>query len=341
MTTIKQMADQAGVSPTTVSNVLHGRRGKISKEKLEKIQEIIQKNNYSPNMGARILAHGQSQIIGVLTFYEHRNEVNVAQDTFHGELISSLETEIAANGYYMLIYTVKDFAECQKVVASWNLDGLIVLGSNPIQTKQVLDNITLPTVFIDTYLYENRSDYYNVGLEDFEGGKLVTEYLIAQDCQKIAFLANEDCLIGVDLERFRGYLEALKNNGLSFKIEQLVPVNYIEEKRHIFLKNWIQSKKIFQFDALFFASDYLAIDCMNMLIELGYHVPEDISIVGFDDSILARMSNPKLTTVHQDVRQKGIESIKLMMKLLGDKKIKERNKRLPVQLISRQTVKVK
>ncbi|MDR0297165.1 MAG: LacI family transcriptional regulator [Streptococcaceae bacterium] len=340
MTTIKQVARHAGVSPTTVSNVLHGRNGKISPQKLKIVQDTIEKYNYAPNMGARILSHGQSQIIGVITFYEHRSEVNIIHDTFHSELLSALESKIRDSQHYMMLYTVKNYEECMRVVQSWDIDGLIVVGTSPAQTRQIVKNMTLPVVFIDTYLYEeNEPNYYNVGLDDFGGAKNLTRYLIAHGHRRIAFLANSDSIIGVDLERLKGFEEAHSEQGLPFDVTHIIPLDFHDDSRRKELSALIESGRLLSFDALFFASDYLAVDSMNFLREHAISTPDMISIVGFDDSVLSRLSNPKLTTVQQNVKDKGEKSVDVLLSVIQKNKIKEKNLVLPTQLIKRETVK--
>ncbi len=130
MITIKQIARKAGVSPTTVSNVLHGRLNKISEETLKKVQDVIQSENYVPNMGASILAHGISRIIGVILFMESRSGETVLQDPFTSTILGAIEKAIRTRGYYMMISVTSNAKEVLRLSSAWELDGLIVLWVN-------------------------------------------------------------------------------------------------------------------------------------------------------------------------------------------------------------------
>jgi len=151
MITIKDIADKAGVSPTTVSNVLHGRTEKVSKDTLEYVQKIIEESNYVSNMGARLIANYGSRIIGVIMMYGSRNEKNALQDPFFSEIVGALEREIRNSQYYMMLYTSAGVEESLKLALAWNIEGLIVLGAQADDCRRLKENISIPIVFIDCY----------------------------------------------------------------------------------------------------------------------------------------------------------------------------------------------
>lgn len=216
MITIKDMADLAGVSPTTVTNVLHGRTKKMSKETLQKVQAVIDSSDYVSNMGARLLANYGSKIIGVILNYDRRGESNIISDPFYGTVVGSLEKEIREHGYYMMLYTAGNIEETVRLAKSWNIEGLIALGCKPSDARKMKEQMDLPVVFIDSYFEDKDYEYHNVGLKDFEGGYLMTNYLINKGHRKIAFLADEDEVVGVDKARLDGYKTALKEHGIVF-----------------------------------------------------------------------------------------------------------------------------
>ena len=126
MITIKDMAEIAGVSPTTVANVLHGRTKKMSKETLKKVQDVIDRSNYVSNMGARVLANYGSRIIGVIMNYDRRAENNALSDPFYGTIVGALEKEIREHGYYMMLYMAGSIEETVRLRGIsrgwWRLD---------------------------------------------------------------------------------------------------------------------------------------------------------------------------------------------------------------------------
>jgi LacI family transcriptional regulator len=154
MSTIKQIAQKAGVSPTTVSNVLHGNTSKVSKATLERVEAIIRKEKYAPNMGAIILAHSNSRIIGVILFKEARCNETVMEDPFSSAIVGAMEREIRMSGYFMMLHITTDEDEVVRIARTWKLDGLILLWvpeeisriiKRSIDTPVVLLTATVPT----------------------------------------------------------------------------------------------------------------------------------------------------------------------------------------------------
>ena len=339
MITIKDMAEAAGVSPTTVANVLHSRTHKMSKETLKKVQDVIDSSNYVSNMGARLLANYGSRIIGVIMNYDRRSENNVIADPFYGTIVGSLEKEIRENGYYMMLYTTGEVDEMIKLASSWNIEGLIALGCNSSDIEMMKEKLHIPVVYIDSY-YNNRKNisFHNIGLDDFGGGYMMTNYLIHQGHKKIAFLADEVNPQGVDLMRLNGYKKALEENDIEFKSDDYVPISFRKRSRHNILWKFC-AERIKDYTALFFASDLYACDAIHQFQAQGIRVPEDISVVGFDDNYFSSYCYPMITTVHQEISDKGYEAFKLLHSLIkGDDRDFVDN-HLPVKLVIRESVK--
>lgn len=336
MITIKDMAYKAGVSPTTISNVLNGRTGKLSKETLARVQEVINESNYVSNMGARLLANNGSRILGVIIMYGRRDEQIAIQDPFYSEIIGALEHEIRQVGYYMMLYTSGSIEESLKLAKAWNIEGLIVLGAGSQDCRIFKENTHIPIVFIDSYVENDGNQYENVGLQDWEGAYQMTSYLIENGHKSIAFLLDSPDPVGVDKERFGGYQQALIDHGIIGK-DRLIPIDYRIKQRHDFLQDFIQDQ-IKDFTALFFASDYYAVDSIRFLLDHNIRIPEDISVAGFDDNIFSTLCHPLLTTVHQDVSNKAKHSIKLLLNTLNKEEVEEHMIRLPIHLVIRESV---
>jgi len=339
MITIKDMAAQAGVSPTTVANVLHSRTNKMSKETLQKVQDVIDKSNYVSNMGARLLANYGSRIIGVIMNYDRRSENNVISDPFYGTIIGSLEKEIRENGYYMMLYTTENVEEVIRLASSWNIEGLIALGCNTPDIVKMKERLHIPVVFIDSYCDDlNDIKIHNIGLDDYGGGYLMTNYLIHQGHKRIAFLADEAKPKGVDLMRLNGYKTALSENGISFKDEDFIPISFRKQTRHNILWEFSQNR-IKNYTALFFASDLYACDAIHLFQSQGIRVPEDVSVVGFDDNHYSEYCSPMITTVHQEISDKGYNAFNLLHKLIKGDECDNFDIHLPVKLVIRESVK--
>ena len=126
----------------------------------------------------------------------------------------------------MMLYTSESVNESVRMAASWNIEGLIVLGCPPADCAKYKEKTQVPLVFIDSYAKNPQYLYYNVGLNDFEGGYEMTSYLIRRGHQRIAFMADTQELIGVDRERFEGYQSALRDNHLQFASCDYIPIHY-------------------------------------------------------------------------------------------------------------------
>ena len=187
MATIKEIAEKTGVSPTTVSNVLHGRTAKVSEKTLKAVQAAIKSENYTPNMGASLLAHSVSRIIGVIVFMDARSGETIFQDPFAATMIGALERESQRNGYFMMLYATNDPEAVLKLVHNWKLDGLIVFWVSADICSVIRKNTDIPLVFIDCYFNDDELVYHNVGLNDYQGSYEMTWYLIKAGHTSIAF----------------------------------------------------------------------------------------------------------------------------------------------------------
>ena len=332
--TIKEIADKLGVSSTTVSNVIRGKDKQVSPAMKKKVQAALKEFNYTPNIGAVNLARKRSKIIGVI-FFQMVNTENGLQDPFAAELIGSIEETIRQAGYYMMLYISDSISEIMYWLTGWNMEGLIVLGSNPVSRKELQERFHKPVVFIDSFLSPDEQDHYNVGLDDRGGAHYMTRYLLEQGHRRILFAA--DNLTSVDAVRYRAFRSALKDFGLNTDKEDnfflLEPQPDKLQKSMDFL-----CKKISSYTAVFCASDYYAVKLIGTFHDHGIRVPNDVSVVGFDDNYIAELCRPRLTTVHQDVSLKGSTAVRILTAVLEDRYNSGQEVLLPTKLIIRDSV---
>lgn len=341
MITIKEMAEIAGVSPTTVANVLHGRTKKVSEETRKKVQKVIEKSNYVSNMGARLLGNYGSRIIAVIISYNNDRQETLMQDPFVGAILGAMEKEMSKSGYFMMLYMNPNVMECLHMAMAWNVEGIILLGVDRSAYYEFRSRLEVPMVTIDTYFKDSDTSYANVGLQDFEGGYMVTEYLLDKGHREIAFLSVSDVLLkttdAIDVSRYQGYKKALMEKGIKVDKERVRKLSKEEKERLGQLEDFARSG-FGGCTSLFFASDSLAIEALNIFQDMGHRVPSDISIVGFDNISASCQCRPKLTTVQQDIFQRGEYAIKVLMEQMEKKSQKAINLRLPVELIERDSV---
>lgn len=334
MITIKEIAKQLNMSTTTVSNVIHGKTGEVSEETTKIVQDFLKKVDYVPNINARNLAQNESKIIGLALKARADKYENLIMDPFVSVLIGGVEETIRNAGYFMMLYISSDTTEIMRHVSTWNVDGLILFGMLNDDGIRVSEKYKKPIVCIDTYSIEGLKHFTNVGLDDEQGTYDMVTYLISQGHKKIAFLS--DNMNGVDLARLNGYKKALKDNNIKYSDSNFLKIRPKSDEVEYSLEEICRKAR--DFTAIMCVSDLYAITLMAALEDRGISVPNDISIVGFDDNMLGQLHRPALTTVHQDVKEKGIVAARTLLKHLNNQKTPNQIL-LPTHLVIRDTVK--
>jgi LacI family transcriptional regulator len=336
MSTIKEIARRAGVSPTTVSNVLNGHTARVSPQTREKVEALLQEEHYTPNMAAHILAHNRSRIVGVIMFMEPRRNETVIEDPFSSTILGAIEVELRRHGYFMMLHTTSDEAEVMRLARAWKPAGLIILWA-PNNTISVMRRtIRTPVVFVDSYYDGDPHSYFSVGLEDQRGGYEMARYLISMGHRELVFLANDYIIPGTDYARFIGCREALAEIGHQLDDTRFISLSKDRRERIALYEQLGGASR--RFSAMVFSSDYYAAEAISFFQEKDWRIPEDFSITGFDDNIFARLMRPRLTTIHQDVNGKGVAAVDLLVAVIHKKAIFSRHIKLPVHLEIRDSV---
>ena len=333
MPTIRDIAREAGVSVTTVTNVIHGRSRRVAPETVGRINAIIREHNYTPNLSARALVSKSSRIIGVINHLIRSQPISFFQDPFHSALLGGIEKKLRERGYYMMVRTVAGEEELYSLFNNWNLDGLILTGLFNDGFFARLLETNKPIVLLDSYIKNDR--IFNVGLDDYRGGYMAARYLIDRGHRNIVFASPPVHRRGVIEERLRGYRAALKESGIPLSPENLYQQE-ITLDEGIALGRVLGGRK--DITAVFAAADILAAGIISGLTRAGRHIPRDISIIGFDDIYYSRASSPPLTTIHQDADEKGAVAAGIMADYLEGKNDMPRNITMPVRVVERESV---
>ncbi len=334
MTTIKDIAQAVGVSCTTVSNVIHGKTGRVSAETIARINETIEKLGYVPNMSARSLVSSSSKVIGMISHLTQNKNESIVEDPFHSAFIGSIEKTLRENGYYLMLRTVETTADLLTFLRNWNVDGLFCTGVFQDEFFDALAGLNIPVVLIDSYV--THPNMCNVGLEDYNGGYTATRYLIDKGHRDIAFASPTIKKRGVVYERFLGYQKALAEASVTFRPE-LVFEQELDVNTTVALGMNLAKRK--DITAVFATADILAAGIMSGLSQAGKKVPDDISVIGFDDINLCHLTSPRLTTIHQDAPLKGKLAVYFLIDQLENKPIPNREIILPIHLVERNSVK--
>lgn len=333
MATMKDIAQRLGVSCTTVSNVLHGNTKRVSPETVNKINQLIQELGYVPNMSARSLVSNSSKVIAFVNHVVVDENTNFLEDPFSSTFFGILEKTLRENGYFLMVRTVSTSEDLISFLQNWNIDGLFFIGVFKDSFFEVVNNLNIPTVLIDSYVHDNH--ICNVGLEDYQGSYHATKYLLDRGHKKIAFASPAIKPGGVLQERFHGYQAAL----LDAKISVLDDLIFVQEMDYASCNKIAKNlKNRPEITAVVTTADIMAANINACLRNYGVRVPEDVSIIGFDDLPICRLTTPPLTTIHQDMNAKGKEAVKCMLSLLRGKPLDKTEITLSTTLIERESV---
>lgn len=335
--TIKDVAKKANVSTATVSLVLNDNK-RISAETKKKVLKAIEELNYHPTRSARDLV---SKITGNIGFILTDNHF-LRTEPFYTKIFLGTEFEARDFNYYVLLTTVnKDFSEedpLPRFVLEKSVDGVLLAGKVPQLLIDKLNEYDLPIVFID-YFSKNEK-WPVVQIDNINGGMTATEHLIDMGHTNIGF-------IGGDIEhpsinrRLHGYKMALYNAGIEFD-ESRVDASESNTDRvngYSAVKKLMKNKS--DITAIFACNDAMAIGAIRGLNEMGKKVPDDISIIGFDDVEADLMIDPPLSTIRVPKYEIGIEAMRLIVEVVTKKSVSNKKVLVPVELIKRKSVKRK
>lgn len=333
MIRIKDIADRAGVSPTTVSNVIHGKTGRVSKATVEKINRILKEMEYVPSISARILANNSSSLIGVALGFMKKGNASSFEDPFVSAMLGNLEYQIREHGYYMMLVARHEKDDLMQQALGWNFDGMIAMALSEKEIAELSERLGKPLVTIDQYLPPELG-VRSITMDDRGGAYQMSQYLIGKGHKKFLFLS--DCDLGVDHYRWLGVRQAMEGAGIEDFESRHIVIPWDPEQRE---KAYEEMLPLFKKQtALFFSSDYYALEASNFLQNRGIKVPEEISIAGFDDVTYATLARPKLTTVHQMVDGKARRAVEVLMHLIQDEPVQKDIPPLPTTLVERESV---
>ena len=332
MVRLKDIAQEAGVSMMTVSRVMNGNKKEVSPKTAERILEIAARMGYVPNSSARSLASRSSRLIAaVLTDYgDARNPLCDSYNScFFGEIAQLVQSE----GYDLMIHYVKDYKDISYSLKTWNVAGAVFLGMFDDTIREIQENNSIPLIFTDSYSSVRR--IINVGIDDYEGGRLAAGHFLENGHTNLAFIGPKALGNGLIMHRLQGFCSCLRDAGVSLPQEHILPSGG-EELTPLLEKLTSGPNPV---TGIFTTSDTCALDLYYSASCLGLRVPEDLSIIGFDDLPHSSRSLPPLTTVRQDIFRKAEVACELLMKHIREPESPAENIVLDVSLVVRGSVK--
>jgi DNA-binding LacI/PurR family transcriptional regulator len=304
-TTIYDVAKLAGVSATTVSKVLNG-TGRISKSTRSRVESVVAELQYTPSIIASALKKNQTFNIGLL--------IPDITNPFYGELARTVEDEALRQNYSVLICSTDNAPERERkqldLLMRKQLDGIIVAtteGSNNTDPDKLLKR-EMCVVFIDRVI--PNSPYSIVATDHYRGSYQAAEHLILLGHRRLAILL-EPLYLRTSLERLQGFAAALKDYDIPFDNSQVYSGGFGAEAGYALMQQVLSGDTLPT--AIFATTDLLAIGALRRLREAGIVVPEQISLVGYDDIQMARMVSPPLTTVAQPIAALSKQAIALLL----------------------------
>ena len=323
--TLDMVAAAAGVSPSTVSRILNG-TAVVSALKKKAVDDAIAELGFVPNPMARGLAGGRTLSIGVVT--------QAIDSPFYGVALSGIEDALNPAGYSPLFvsgqWNAAAEARCIEVLRSRRVDGIIVLTGRLSDRALKTCAKALPVVV--TGRSHKAPGLFSLNFDNFTGGLLATQHLIELGHRRIAFITGDPAHPDAN-DRLRGYRTALNDAGIPFDTALVVPGEYHEVSGQQAVGRLLASQQ--RFTAIFAANDQMAFGAALALHRHSMRVPEDISLVGFDDLPSALYAIPPLSTIHHPAYELGQFAAQAMLQLIaGDKPSAE----VPVpRLVTRQS----
>ncbi|MDR0519614.1 MAG: LacI family transcriptional regulator [Clostridiales Family XIII bacterium] len=329
MVTLKDVALLAGVSASTVSYVLNGKK-RVRKETYDRIVKAAKELNYSPNRAAISLKTDQSNTIGVM--------VNNMQDLFFMEIIRAIENTAYEYKYNVIFCDAVNSEEREisniRNLLSQRIDGLIFAGTGKT-TSVHLKNIGIPVVTLDR---SAGSGDVSINTDNVSGGELAAGFLVDRGKTPIAVITYST-LVGTFFDRVSGYRKALAARNLPCDDQLVVEAEFSTHDEGYRAAMKLLDKGV-GFKSIFCVNDMLAVGAMRALVERGYRIPEDIAIVGYDDIPIAKLFVPSLTTIRQPQYDMGQKAVEYLCKMIRKEVLSEEEKTLIIEpeLIIRETV---
>lgn len=304
--TLENVAEAAGVSPSTVSRILNG-TAVVSDAKRKAVDDAIARLGFVPDPLARGLAGGRTLSIGVVT--------QSLDSPFYGVALRGIEDELDKVGYNALFvsghWNAAAEARCLDVLRSRRVDGIIVLTGRLSDQALRACAKALPVVVAGRALKAPR--LYSLRFDDFSGARMATEHLLELGHRRIACITG-DPVHPDATERLRGYRAALEQAGIAFEPGLVVPGEFHEQSGHAAMERLLATRQ--RFSAVFACNDQMAFGAALALHRRGIKLPQEVSLVGFDDLIGATFAVPPLTTVHQPAYELGGVAAQAMLQLL-------------------------
>ena len=327
--TLEDIAKFSGVSRSTVSRVINGDK-KVSPETREKVMEVISKINFQPNLAARGLAAGKTNVLGMVI---PAGVARIFSDPYFPILIQGVSAACNALDYTVMLWLAEPEYErrtINQILHSGLVDGVIVssmLMDDPI--IQSLASSKMPFILIGRH---PSLDVNYLDTDNFSGAQAATDHLLRLGHKRVGTITGPENMIP-SYDRLQGYREALHNRNVPFLPELVQEGDFSEQSGYACMQNLIARRV----DAVFAASDAMAYGAIRAIRESGLNIPGDIAVVGFDDLPGSANTNPPLTSVRQPIYRLGYHGTETLVDIIQHPESQPRHVILPTELVIRET----
>ncbi|MBD5785612.1 LacI family DNA-binding transcriptional regulator [Cellulosimicrobium terreum] len=317
--TLKDIAREAGVSVMTVSNVVNGNLGRVSPATAQQVERIVAERGYVPNGPAQSLAARRTRLVGLL-LPDRSDDGSLLGSPHDVAVAGAVEARLRERDHHLMLRGVADHRDVLDSVQRWNLDGIVAMGFTDDELGQLDLPTGVPAVVVDTYV--DAPGAATVRADDFEGGRLAGEHLRGLGHRDVVLCGPVGTTSQVVRERVAGFRTALgiapdaaAAPGPDGPVTlHLVPANTTYD-------DGLAAAALIAAEhpgasAVFATADVLAAGIARGLAAAGVRVPQDVSVVGFDDAEIARYVDPPLTTVAQDTVLKGRTAADLLLETI-------------------------
>ncbi len=331
--TIKDVARKAEVSTATVSLVINNHPA-ISEATRRRVLKTIEELGYHPRASARTLASRKTGNVGFILTEDHFSR----SEPFYTKIFLGSEFEARDRNFYILLTTIpRDFDERQhapRFLLERNVDALILAGKVPTSLLDYTQRFRLPTVLVDYWV--PGYDLSAVLIDNINGAREAVTYLVQKGHRRIAFLGGDLQHPSIK-ERLQGYRLALAEHGIdvdeSLVVSDLPDTGFDDGEAGM---RQLLDRQV-PFTAVFAGNDAMAIGAMRILRERGVRIPDEVAVVGFDDTEAAALVTPPLTTVHVDKVELGAVALRCVVELAEAKRKRCHKILIPTRLVIRES----
>lgn len=325
---MRDVADRAEVSVTTVSHVINNTRH-VSDELSQRVITAMDELGYQPNILARSLRRGETKTVGVI--------LPDSSNPYFAELARGIEDSSFEKGYSVILCNSDNSTEKErlytKVLAEKQVDGIVMVPStdSPESIIELL-NRKIALVLVDRFVSDVDVDY--VLVDNKSGGDIAVQHLIDLGHKRIGCVLGLKKVLSSDA-RLEGYRQALNRNGIAYQEE------FVYQGNFQYKSGFEAAEKLLSKDnkpsAIFACNDLMAVGVVSNALERGFSIPDHLSVVGFDDIPLATYANPPITTINQPKYGMGALATEMLLQRMRNPQIETRREILDLKIVIRKS----